>query len=370
MEVRLYARMLQRGWWIIALTVLAALNISLVVSYTATPLYQTAAQFLVSPSSEVEADAGTTVYSLDTLDGRSIVTTYAEVTQSLRAFRETAVALGIDPGPPSDYTASAMVLPESNVVQLTVVGPDPQLVSQLANGMGQRAIDYVNSVYHVFVMTFLNDAPVPTKPISPRPLVSAGIAIVLGLAIGAGLAILREQLRLPLSALLQRGNIDTVSTALSKRFFRQKLEETARTHPEALALGLVQLDGLPDLLETLPRSLIQYVLRHTTSTFRDELRGSDLVGRWDDTRFSVMLPATPGPAAVRVMERIRESIAEPIVLDRDETVSLLPRIGVAVYQEDESIESLVEHAETALEKAEVTGDGTVLYGDDTTSSQG
>ena len=50
MEIRLYFQMFRRGWWIIALTTLIALLVSLVASYLTTPEYQAMAQFILSPN--------------------------------------------------------------------------------------------------------------------------------------------------------------------------------------------------------------------------------------------------------------------------------------------------------------------------------
>ena len=85
MELKLYLRMLQRNWWVVALTALSAVNIALVASYLATPMYRTSAKFLVSPNTALATERDI-VNSLGTLDRRSIISTYAEIISSSRIF--------------------------------------------------------------------------------------------------------------------------------------------------------------------------------------------------------------------------------------------------------------------------------------------
>ena len=90
MEIKLYFRMLQRGWWLILLAALVAVSASLTYSYLATPQYQSTARFIITPGSLLtsDGDARTVVDGLDTLDRPSVVATYAEVMNSRRILAE------------------------------------------------------------------------------------------------------------------------------------------------------------------------------------------------------------------------------------------------------------------------------------------
>jgi uncharacterized protein involved in exopolysaccharide biosynthesis len=125
MEIRLYFQMLLRGWWVILLVALVAVAMSLGISYTAVPQYQSAARFIVSPNASLGSGRDV-VNSLDTLDRRSIVSTYAEVMNSNRIMADTVAALNLKPDDLKDYTYQAVVLPESSVMELTVSGPNPE----------------------------------------------------------------------------------------------------------------------------------------------------------------------------------------------------------------------------------------------------
>ncbi len=147
MEIRLYMRMLRRGWWIVALTALVAVNVALVASYLTIPMFQASARFVVSPSPELLG--GDIVDSLDTLDKRSIVSTYAEFINSRRIYLDALQVLQLQETSMIEYTTQTVVLPDANILVLTVTGPDPQLAALLANTMGQRAINYISLIYAI-----------------------------------------------------------------------------------------------------------------------------------------------------------------------------------------------------------------------------
>jgi len=85
MEIKLYFRMLQRGWWIILLTAMVGLSASLGLSYVAVPQYEASALYILSPSASITSK-NDVVDSLDTLDRPSMAATYAGILNSKRSF--------------------------------------------------------------------------------------------------------------------------------------------------------------------------------------------------------------------------------------------------------------------------------------------
>jgi diguanylate cyclase (GGDEF)-like protein len=349
MEIRLYFQMLKRGWWLILLVALVAMAISLGISYMSVPQYEAVARFLINPNASLTVGRDV-VNSLDTLDRRSIVSTYAEVMNSNRIYADTLASLRLQALDLKDYTYEAVVLPDSNVLQLTVMGPNPQVAAALANAIGYQAISFTSRLNQVYDVAFLDQAVPPEEPYSPQPLRDASLAFVLGAVLGGVLAILREQIGTPIEALRRRNIFDSTSSAFTRRYFQRSLEEAqARSITGNVALGLIQLDGLSGLIETLPPVLSQQVLVEVTHKLRNELRGNDIVGRWGETEFAVMLPSTPVTAAERTMDRVRQALSEPIYIGQsNDSVCLEPYVAMAVSQSQESVSSLISRAEDAL----------------------
>src|SRR6266540_4872757 len=208
MEVKLYFRMLQRSWWIIVITTLTAVIAALVASYFTPPTYRATSRFIVSPSPSLITGGSNLLNSLSTLDKRSIITTYAEILNSQRIYTETLNLLQLDNVNLADYKFSAVALPDANIIEFSVTGPDKDVVYTLANGIGQHAVEYVHSLYQVYDLSVLDPASTPTIPISPQPVRSAGVALVVGLALGVILALIREMLGTPIEKFVRQSNLD------------------------------------------------------------------------------------------------------------------------------------------------------------------
>jgi diguanylate cyclase (GGDEF)-like protein len=351
MEIRLYIRMLVRGWWIIVLTTLVAVNVALIASYLTTPMYLASARFVVSPTTGLLGSA--LVDSLATLDRRSIVSTYAEFINSHRIYMDALQVLQLQEASMEDYTIQTVVLPDANILVLTVSGPDPQLAALLANTMGQRAINYISLIYRAYDISFLDPAVSPTEPFSPQPVRDTTLALALGLIGGMALAILSEQIRTPLEAYRHRLRIDNVTGVNNNRHFRAILERVLAEKPEeTLSIGIIELYGLQDVMDTLPQPATHRILRMVTAVLQRELRGNDIIGRWTDTSFIVMLPSTVGSAARRIFERIFIALSEPVSMEQyDITVNLDPKVGGAVYSNEITFQEFLEQAASALEQS-------------------
>jgi len=358
MEIKLYLHMIRRSWWIVVLTTLSAVLTALTSAYYATSIYSSSARYLVSPNPNYlggDVDYNL-IYSLDTLDKRTIITTYAEVLNSPRIFTETIQSLGLQESELGAYTHMAVVFPETNIVDLTVSGPDPELVVRLTNKLGQNAVAFVENLYPIYDMGLLDPAPTPTVPIYPRPLRDAGVALVVGLALGIGLALVRELFRAPIENFRQQRRLDKMSLALKGSVFKDTLVEITRGPTDHFCLCFVRLEGLRDYIDVLPQPTLQKCFRHVTEVLKNQLRGNDLVARWDDFDFSILLSNTSGQAARNTMSRVQAALSAPIKIDvSGENLELQPIIGISEYRAGDNVTTLTENTKQALEFAKNSG---------------
>jgi capsular polysaccharide biosynthesis protein/GGDEF domain-containing protein len=352
MEIKFYLRIIQRGWWMILISALVAVNLSLVYSYYfTTPMYESVARFIVSPNLK-NIDFGDLINSLQALDKRSIISTYAEILNSRQIINGTMDLLLAKPDEFIAYTTSVTVLPDANIIRFSVKGPDPQVSAMLANSIGQYAINYVKKLYVVYDIDFLDKAVAALEPYQPQPLQDAGLALLVGLVIGVGLAIFRDQLSSSLDKLGQRNMLDSESLAYSRTHFERLIRQEITDNPKSvLTLGIIQLNGIEEYYDSLPQAYINKIMRKVTETLKFQLRGNDVVGRWSQLQFSILLPSTDGISAKRRLARISDILGEQISLEAkgEFDIRLDPRIGLADRQGDEYIPVLVVRAEEALE---------------------
>ena len=363
MEINIYLRTLQRGWWIIVLVMLAAMNFSLLISYLTPPVYETSSRFVVSTNAAVYSNSWDIVSSLDTLDRRSIINTYKELLASPAVYATSPEIQQINAAELAEYKIVVVVVPDTNILRLTVDGPDPKTAVLIAQAIGSQALDYINKLYPVYNFSVLDQPELPTKPIRPEPVKNAGLALLVGAILGMGLAFSREQLQFSFERLRERSNIDSVSSAYNRAYFERKLREEVTQNPDTnLSLGIINLRGVEERLNVFPQATIDRVINKVTQTLKSELRGRDIVGRWDRTRLSVMLPSAPSSAVESTFKRIQRYLEEPIQLNETgDTVRPDPCIGVVSRNQFESSDALIERAKSAVDQASSFGSPSMVY---------
>ena len=352
MEIRFYIKIIQRGWWLILISALVAVNISLMYSYyIATPMYEAVARFIVSPNLQ-NTDARDMVNSLEALDNRSIIATYAEVLNSHQIINDAMQLLRENPDDFSEYTIVATILPEANIIRYSVRGPNPEVTAMLANSIGQYAIDFMSKLYINFDINFLDRAVVPVLPYQPRPVQDAGLALLFGIVIGVGLAIFRDQVSSSLDQFSKRNLIDYESLAFTRAYFERRMRQEIANQPDVvITFGIIYLSGTQEFYDSLPQAYINKIMRKVTEILKYQLRGNDIVGRWSKLQFGILLPSTDGVSAARRFERICEVLDQPVSVEADGSfkLNLDVRIGFADRQGGESVNNLIAQAEKALD---------------------
>lgn len=353
MELNLYLQSLRRGWWLILLTVLVSTSVSLLISYFTPPVYQTDMRFVLAPNPDTFSSSWDLVSSLDTLDRRSIVNTYKELLASPTVYRQNPEinAMGDAIG---DYDISVVVVPDSNILELTATGPDANQVALVANAVGDQGVKYINELYPVYIFRVLDRPSIPTEPISPLPVQNAGLAMLFGGVIGMVLAFTKDQLQNTFDKIRERSIIDVASFAYTRAYFERRMLEDITQNPDgSLCLGIINFRGLRDMADVLPQSIRDKLLLQLTQTLKEELRGRDIVGRWGASQLAVLLPSTPSSALESTFTRIKARLSEAMRLDAtgEMVVRPDPCIGVASHVQFESDKELIKRAELAVEKA-------------------
>lgn len=354
METQLYFQMVKRGWWIILLTILAFLVATLVYIQVVTPRYEAQARFILNPSASVSLSGPNWVLdSLNTLDRESIIATYAEIMGSNRVYQGAIAALQLHPTEIEKYTFETNVVANSYIVELTVRGPDPDVAALIANSIGYQTIKFTEDLNQVIILDFLDMASPPDNPYMPQPLRDTVVAVVLGFVSGLILVVVSEQLLIPWEALRQQLQLDNLTGTFTKRHFTKLLEEEIAQNPDKNhTIGIVELSGLEDFIRTSPVMGAQKILRDSADVLRKELRGNDVIGRWNENEFILLLPGTQASAAYRIFERIFDSLTKPIKLDiLDESLDLDVHIGGAEYSNNIASKELFEKVNEALENS-------------------
>jgi two-component system cell cycle response regulator len=132
--------------------------------------------------------------------------------------------------------------------------------------------------------------------------------------------------------------------------------ERASRYRSPLAVLMLDVDRFKLINDKRGHTSGDAVLAAIGKLLGTQLRKLDFVGRWGGEEFTVALPSTDLEGGTIVAERIRSAIAAMTVKDaRHEPVPVTASIGVASYQEGDTVDTLVDRADRAMYVAKTSG---------------
>src|SRR6266487_5331241 len=143
MELRAYLHTLARRWWIVLLVFVITYAATLAFTFTQKPVYQATATFVMTlgPAFRNNKDSAST---LDILSRRTeIATTYTTLAASRMIKKQAADELGLSEEQRSELAVTSLLEAGTNVIDISVQGPNPRLVRDFTNTVGAKMVDYV-----------------------------------------------------------------------------------------------------------------------------------------------------------------------------------------------------------------------------------
>jgi diguanylate cyclase (GGDEF)-like protein len=357
-DMRTYLRVITKGWWLILSAFLISVATGSIFTYSQIPIYRSTATFVVSPSTSL-GQFNDFMRSLDSLNSRDgIMMTYAEIANSHAIFSSVYTELQLTPAQRENLYVSSEIIPSTNIVKVIAESDNPLLAKQVADLVGQKTTEYIESLYEAYDMKPLDPANTPVSPSKPRIVENLLLAAILGLAIGVGSAFVLDNLRSSADRIAAVNIVDGDTGIHNRYYFVQRLgEELSRAkrnhHPLSLALiNVDHLDAINDM--RLPR-LRNELLRRVGLFMKRYLREEDLVARFEGDKFALLLPETPGSEAKKILEYLQTRLEWNIfeLEEKGVKLNLASSSGIAAYNFNGiTREELLTHAEQALQRAE------------------
>lgn len=189
-----YLRALRRGLWLVLVVILVAVGTAWWWTSRQAPTYQASASLVVTPNTEVE-DTTDLLRSLETLERRTVVATFARLPGSRDTAVEVAERLGVEPREIRYYWIGGSVVPNTNIVRIDVYGPDPERAAEVANAAARVVRREARHLYQIYSMREMGRAEPPSRPVRPDARRNAVVAAILGLFLGVLAALALEAVR-------------------------------------------------------------------------------------------------------------------------------------------------------------------------------
>ncbi len=135
-------------------------------------------------------------------------------------------------------------------------------------------------------------------------------------------------------------------------------------HGEALSFLMLDLDHFKRVNDTHGHMVGDQVLMHTASVFRNNIRGSDMLGRYGGEEFGIILRRCPPANARAIAEKLRAALeATPMRNSGGDDIQVKVSIGVASYPgSGSSAAEVAAAADAALYRAKSSGRNRVEMG--------
>ena len=198
MEFRELLRIAQRRWLTIVVFFLLGLVVAGAITYTMTPQYESQAQVYIS--TEVNNDPNTAV-SLNLLSIQR-VQSYASMADSRALMQDVISDLNLNTTPSKlAGKVSASVVQQTTIVSLTAKDEDAAEAQKLAKATSLKFVDFLTKIetptgesVSPIKASIVSPASYNGSQVSPKPVLNMIIGAILGLVIGAAMALVRDLL--------------------------------------------------------------------------------------------------------------------------------------------------------------------------------
>lgn len=159
-------------------------------------------------------------------------------------------------------------------------------------------------------------------------------------------------------ALTGIGNRRALSASLEHECLR------SRRYGSPLSALLVDVDQLKRVNDLLGHAAGDQVLRGFAAAITCTSRATDVGGRWGGDEFLIIAPATAGPAAAALAERLQSELAKQETIGGAKATA---SVGVATFDPNQRLQpdadALLQAADTALRRAKAAGRNQVTVGE-------
>ncbi|HEX37583.1 MAG TPA: diguanylate cyclase [Candidatus Cloacimonetes bacterium] len=155
----------------------------------------------------------------------------------------------------------------------------------------------------------------------------------------------------PLTGLSNRRDIYDKLDYEIKRFERND-------KPFSIAIG--DIDEFKSINDNYGHDAGDFILFSIAHHMRAILRKQDIVGRWGGEEFIFIFPETNIEGAQIVAEKVRKAVENKIMIYKEFKISLTITIGVATYDQMQTITECIKKADTALYNGKQKGKNCVV----------
>ena len=165
--------------------------------------------------------------------------------------------------------------------------------------------------------------------------------------------------------LRQLATSDPLTGAGNRRHFIERATAElvrCRRYGNHMALLMLDIDYFKEVNDTYGHNVGDEVLKRLVDCCQEELRETDIFGRFGGEEFAAVLVNTDRTSALRICKRLLKAISSLKVRAGTTTVSITVSLGLTMHQaDDSSIDVLLKRADDALYRAKNSGRNQIVF---------
>ncbi|MCA9248580.1 MAG: diguanylate cyclase [Planctomycetales bacterium] len=130
-----------------------------------------------------------------------------------------------------------------------------------------------------------------------------------------------------------------------------------------ISIVVVNVDKFAQLVSKFGQPIGDVMLDTVAQYLEILLRDMDLLAKYDNGRFAILLPGTPLENAQTVGQRVRDAVADCVIPLGDKQLQLSVTAGIAGAANGDDMQQVVDRAEGALAEARLHGCGSIFVHD-------
>jgi capsular polysaccharide biosynthesis protein len=192
LELKRYAALLRRSWWVVALVTIVAMASAYGVSKATTPIFR--ATTTLGAGASVGASGNASQYIALTTGG--LLNQYARTLTTRTLAQQVSETLKLDiPAEKLQSEIKAVPTTQDLTIRVDVEDRDPNRARQVANKVAElfvKGAAILGGQHDTLLVSVLDPAVTPAAPIKPKTKVNVGAAGILGLIVGVLIVFLAD----------------------------------------------------------------------------------------------------------------------------------------------------------------------------------
>ncbi len=178
-----------------------------------------------------------------------------------------------------------------------------------------------------------------------------------------------SQLRQDLEKMKQSAETDALTGLLNRRAFDTEMAALIKEGDTLFGntfLLLLDIDHFKRINDNYGHLVGDKVLRYTSKLLKQFVEDKDMVARYGGEEMAILIPKTDSNSAMSTAINIREALASSRLQRKDNGDSIgqiTLSIGVSCLRKEDTIDTFIDRADTALYKAKDTGRNRVINGE-------